>query len=107
MAEEESTEKEEVSQKKEEPLIVSSEIINEVPVKLTAVLGSTVLPIGHILKFRRGSVIELNRKVSEPIALYVNDRIIARGEIVVVEGSVGINLTEIASQNGEVMGSKD
>lgn len=69
--------------------------IYEVPVNVQAVLGKTTMPVNQLLKLGRGAVIELNRKVGEAVDIYVNDRVVARGEIVVVGENLGITLTEI------------
>lgn len=72
-----------------------------IPVQVSAVLGMAEMPVSNLLKLGRGAVIELNRKVGEPIDIYVNNRLVARGEVVVVEDRLGITMTEIikAEQN--------
>lgn len=67
----------------------------EVPVNIQAVLGRTYLNVATLLKLSRGSVLELDRKVGEPIDVYVNDRLIARGEVVIVDDRLGVTMTEI------------
>jgi flagellar motor switch protein FliN/FliY len=71
--------------------------ISEIPVEITALLGSATMPVSRLLKLSRGSVIRLNRKVGEPVDIMVNNRLIARGEIVIVENRIGITMTEIIS----------
>ena len=66
-----------------------------VPVKISAVLGKTKIDVAQLRQLNEGAIIELNRKVGEPIDLYVNDRLIARGELVMVGGSLGVTMTEI------------
>jgi flagellar motor switch protein FliN/FliY len=66
-----------------------------IPITVSAVLGETKLPIKQLLKLGRGAVIELDRKVGEAVDIYVNDRLIARGEVVVVEDKLGVTMTEI------------
>ncbi len=66
-----------------------------IPVQVSAVLGRAEMPVSHLLKLGRGAVIELDRKVGEPIDIYVNNRLVARGEVVVVEDRLGITMTEI------------
>ncbi len=66
-----------------------------VPVEVTAVLGRAEMQVSHLLKLGRGAVIELDRKVGEAIDIYVNNRLVARGEVVVVEDRLGITMTEI------------
>lgn len=70
----------------------------EVPVCVRAVLGRARMPIGDLLKLKTGMVVELDRKVGEPVDIFVNDRLIARGEVVLIEDSLGITLTEIVQQ---------
>ncbi len=67
----------------------------DVPVKVSAVLGRTQIEISELLKVDVGSVIELDRKVGEAIDVYVNNRLIARGEVVLVEDKLGVTMTEI------------
>lgn len=69
--------------------------IYDVPVNVSAVLGRTSMPVSQLLKLSRGAVIELDRKVGEAIDIYVNNRLVARGEVVVVEDHLGITMTEI------------
>ncbi|MBI1273289.1 MAG: flagellar motor switch protein FliN [Alphaproteobacteria bacterium] len=66
-----------------------------IPVQVSAVLGKSEMPVSHLLKLGRGAVIELDRKVGEAIDIYVNNRLVARGEVVVVEDRLGITMTEI------------
>lgn len=69
--------------------------IHDVPVQVSAVLGTASMQVSQLLKLSRGAVIELNRKVGEAIDVYVNNRLVARGEVVVVEDHLGITMTEI------------
>lgn len=66
-----------------------------IPVEVSAVLGKAEMQVSHLLKLGRGAVIELDRKVGEAIDIYVNNRLVARGEVVVVEDRLGITMTEI------------
>jgi flagellar motor switch protein FliN/FliY len=77
------------------PDSMSLEAVYDVPVKLSVVLGKTTMQVNQLLKLSKGAVIELDRKVGEPIDIYVNDRLVARGEIVVVEDRIGVTMTEI------------
>ena len=72
--------------------------IYDIPIKVTAVLGKTRLPIASLMKLGPGSVIELDRKVGEPIDLYVNDRLIGRCELVMMDGELGVTMTEIVKE---------
>ena len=71
------------------------ETVFDVPVKVSAVLGKTNLTVNQLLKLGTGSVIELDRKVGEAIDIYVNNRLVARGEVVLLEEKLGITMTEI------------
>lgn len=69
--------------------------IYDVPVQVSAVLGRTTMQVSQLLKLGRGAVVELDRRVGEPIDIYVNNRLVARGEVVVVDEKLGITMTEI------------
>jgi flagellar motor switch protein FliN/FliY len=71
------------------------EQVFDVPVSVTAVLGSSVMPVGDLLKIEPGAVLELDRKVGEAIDILVNNRLVARGEVVLVEDRLGVTMTEI------------
>lgn len=74
---------------------VTLEAVYDIPVQLSVVLGKTSMQVSQLLKLGRGAVVELDRKVGEPIDIYVNNRLIARGEVVVVEDRIGVTMTEI------------
>ena len=74
---------------------VSLEAVYDIPVQMTAVLGRTEIQVSQLLKLGRGAVVELDRKVGEPVDIYVNNRLIARGEVVIVEDKIGVTMTEI------------
>ena len=67
----------------------------DVPVNISAVLGKASMSVAHLLKLAQGSVLELDRKVGEAIDIYVNNRLVARGEVVVVDDRLGVTMTEI------------
>lgn len=67
----------------------------DVPVNVSAVLGKTHIELNSLLKLKAGSVVELERKVGEAIDIFVNNRLVARGEIVVVDEGLGVTMTEI------------
>ncbi len=69
--------------------------IYDIPVKVSAVLGTADMQVSQLLKLGRGAVVELDRKVGEAIDIYVNNRLVARGEVVVVDDRLGITMTEI------------
>jgi len=67
----------------------------DVPVKIQAVLGRTQMEVSELLRLAPGSVLELDRRVGEAIDIYVNNRLVARGEIVPVDDRLGVTMTEI------------
>lgn len=71
------------------------EMILDVPVTVNAVLGSTTLLISDLLQLGPGGVVELNKRAGEPVDLYVNDKLIAMGEVVVVNETFGVRITEV------------
>ncbi len=71
------------------------EAVFDVPVQVSAVLGRSKMDIGELLKLGPGSVLELDRRVGEAIDIYVNNRLVARGEVVLVEDKLGVTMTEI------------
>ena len=79
----------------ETPSAHELDAIYNIPVQLSAVLGKTTMQVSQLLKLGRGAVVELDRKVGEAIDIYDNNRLLARGEVVVVEERLGITMTEI------------
>lgn len=71
------------------------EAVYDIPVQVSAVLGKATMQVNQLLKLGRGAVVELDRKVGEAIDIYVNNRLVARGEVVVVEDKLGVTMTEI------------
>jgi flagellar motor switch protein FliN/FliY len=71
------------------------EAVFDVPVQVSAVLGRSKMDVGALLKLGPGSVLELDRRVGEAIDIYVNNRLVARGEVVLVEDKLGVTMTEI------------
>jgi flagellar motor switch protein FliN/FliY len=71
------------------------EAVYDVPVTVSAVLGKSGMEVSELLKLGRGTVVELDRKVGEAIDIYVNNRLVARGEVVLVEDRLGVTMTEI------------
>lgn len=74
---------------------ISLEAIYDVPVRVSAVLGKTNLQVSKLLQLGPGAVLELDRKVGEAVDIFVNNRLVARGEVVLVEEKLGITMTEI------------
>jgi len=71
------------------------EQVFDVPVTVSAVLGSSRIAVGELLQIVPGAVLELDRRVGEAIDIFVNERLVARGEVVVVEDRLGVTMTEI------------
>ncbi len=71
------------------------EQVFDVPVTVSAVLGNARMPVGDLLRLAPGAVLELDRKVGEAIDIFVNNRLVARGEVVLVDQRLGVTMTEI------------
>ena len=71
------------------------EMLLDVPVSLTVELGSCIMPMRDVLQLNVGSVVQLDKSASAPVELFVNRKLIARGEVVVVEDRFGIKLTDL------------
>jgi flagellar motor switch protein FliN/FliY len=71
------------------------EAVFDVPVQVSAVLGRAHMDVGELLRLGPGAVLELDRKVGEAIDIYINNRLVARGEVVLVEEKLGVTMTEI------------
>ncbi|MDI9408567.1 MAG: flagellar motor switch protein FliN [Candidatus Pacebacteria bacterium] len=69
--------------------------VYDIPVQVSAVLGRATMQVSQLLKLGRGAVVELDRKVGEAIDIYVNNRLVARGEVVIVDERLGVTMTEI------------
>jgi flagellar motor switch protein FliN len=79
------------------------EMVMRIPVTIKVVLGSATMPVANLVKLGRGAIIPLDRKVGEPVDVVVNGRVVARGEVVVVDETTsrfGISLTEIVGPAG-------
>ena len=72
--------------------------ILRIPVEVQVVLGSATMPVANLIKLGRGAVIPLDHRVGEPVDIVVNGRIVARGEVVVVEGNFGVRIQEVVSR---------
>ena len=75
------------------------EAVYEIPVQVSAVLGKANMQVSQLLKLGRGAVVELDRKVGEAIDIFVNNRLVARGEVVIVEERLGVTMTEIVKSD--------
>ena len=82
-----------------EPMAKDVEAIYDIPVQISAVLGRSTMQVSQLLKLGRGAVVELDRKVGEAIDIYVNNRLVARGEVVVVDDKLGVTMTEIVKSD--------
>ena len=72
------------------------EAVYDIPVTVSAVLGKSTMQVAQLLKLGRGAVVELDRKLGEAIDIYVNNRLVARGEVVMVDDNrLGVTMTEI------------
>ena len=80
----------------DEPASLSA--VLDVPVRVQAILGRTRISVDNLVRLAPGNVVELDRKVGEPVDIFVNDRLIARGEVVMVESALGVTLTEIVRE---------
>jgi flagellar motor switch protein FliN/FliY len=79
------------------------EMIMRIPITVKVVLGSATMPVANLTKLGRGAVIPLDRRIGEPVDVMVNGRIVARGEVVVVDETTsrfGISLTEVVGTSG-------
>ncbi len=71
------------------------EAIYDIPVKVSAILGKTNMKISQLMQLNKGTIIELDKKVGEAIDIYVNNNLVAKGEVVVVDDKLGITMTEV------------
>lgn len=71
------------------------DIVLDVKVKVTVQLGSCLLPMREVLELAPSSVVQLNQHASDPVGLYINEKLVAYGEVVVVEDNFGIKITEL------------
>lgn len=73
----------------------SLDIVLDVKVKVTVQLGSVLLPMREVLELSPGSIVQLTQQATDPVGLFVNDKLVAYGEVVVVEDNFGIKITEL------------
>ncbi len=71
------------------------DIVLDVKVKVTVQLGSVMLPMREVIELALGSIVQLTQHASDPVGLFVNDKLVAYGEVVVVEDNFGIKITEL------------
>ena len=82
--------------------VTQLDAVLDVDVDITAVLGTALMPISQILKLGRGAVVELNRSVGEDIEIHANNRLVATGEVIVIEDRLGVNINEIVKMTESV-----
>ncbi|MBK1658855.1 flagellar motor switch protein FliN [Paracraurococcus ruber] len=76
------------------------EAVYDIPVQVSAVLGRATMQVSQLLKLGRGAVVELDRKLGEAVDIYVNNRLVARGEVVMVDDNrLGVTMTEIVKSD--------
>ena len=90
------------SQEGEEKIASDLAPVFDVPVSISAVLGRASLSVSQLLHLGAGSILELDRKVGEAIDIYVNNRLVARGEVVIVDERLGVTMTEIIKDGDTV-----
>ncbi len=74
--------------------------VYDIPVQVSAVLGRATMQVSQLLKLGRGAVVELDRKLGEAVEIYVNNRLVARGEVVMVDDNrLGVTMTEIVKSD--------
>lgn len=81
------------------------EFLLDVPIKLTVELGSCQISMRDLLQLNVGSVVQLDKSANASVDLYVNQKLVARGEVVVVEENFGIKITEIVGKPGPSSGA--
>ncbi len=81
---------------------INLKAVYDIPVQISVVLGKATMPINQLLKLGKGAVIELDRNVGEAIDIYVNNRLVAKGEVVIVENKIGITLTEVIKSDKDL-----
>ena len=74
------------------------DLVLDIPVKLTVELGSCQLSMREVLQLAPGSIVQLDKTANSPVSVFVNQRLIARGEVVVIEDRLGIKVTEIVGK---------
>jgi flagellar motor switch protein FliN/FliY len=81
------------------------DLLMDVTLRVTVELGRTRMQLARILELQHGSVVELDRLAGDPVDVFVNDRMVARGEVVVVDDKFGVRIIEMVSSNGEKVSS--
>jgi flagellar motor switch protein FliN/FliY len=81
--------------------VTNIDLLMDVTLRVTVELGRTRMQLARILELQHGSVVELDRLAGDPVDVLVNDRMVARGEVVVVDDKFGVRIIEMVSSNGE------
>jgi flagellar motor switch protein FliN/FliY len=89
------------SGKSEKTQATNIDLLMDVSLRVTVELGRTHMQLARILELKNGSVVELDRLAGDPVDVFVNDRRVARGEVVVVDDKFGVRIIEMISTNGE------
>jgi flagellar motor switch protein FliN/FliY len=85
--------------------VTNIDLLMDVTLRVTVELGRTRMQLARILELQHGSVVELDRLAGDPVDVFVNDRMVARGEVVVVDDKFGVRIIEMVSSNGERVAS--
>lgn len=80
------------------------DILMDIKLQLTVELGRTELPIKKVLELTRGSIVELEKVAGEPVELYANGKLVAHGEVVVIEDNFGLRITSITESEDRLKG---
>ena len=90
-----------IGDEQETPLDDSGQAVYDVVVQVAAVLGTSTMKVSQLLKMGRGAVVQLDRGADEAVDIFANDRLVARGEVVVVDDHLAVTLTEIVKGSQE------
>ncbi len=74
----------------------------DIPLNIEVVIGSTVIPLGNLIQLGPGSVVELDRGIEDPVDIFVNGKLIAKGEMVIVGDKFGVRITEIVGKEERI-----
>ena len=91
-----------IEDQKDAPQMKNLDFIMDIPLQLTVELGRTKMLVRDVLQLNQGSVVELTKLAGEPLDVFVNSKLVARGEAVVVNDKFGIRLLDIVSPNERV-----
>ena len=86
--------------------LIDLSLLMDVPLQVTVELGRTRMTVESLLRLSQGSVVELNRVAGEPLDIYVNNKLMARGEAVVVKEKFGVRITDVLNPEKRLEGLK-